>query len=150
MPKAVATWALIPAFALAACKQGSPAESEVLGDQVAEPPGPEAFETGPTVPCEVDGLVLTLTFGPPGDFKWARLSDAPVASGTPRIEYLQSDSSRIRRSADRLVSGRWQKSAPDREPIEAKVFLDTDPTSCQLSGYVLTPAQTSAQGRPSR
>jgi hypothetical protein len=127
---------------LGACKQGPEPSGVLADDQASVVPGPEAFENGPTTPCSVDGVRLQLTFGPAGDFKWARLSDAPVADGNPRVEYLQSDSSRIRKTKDgKLVSGRWQKSVAGKDPIEAKVFLDSELGDCQVAGYELTAEQ---------
>lgn len=126
-------------FGAVACKQGS-ADSQIQGADLALP-GPEVFEGGPTTRCEVDGLQLTITFGPPQDYKWARLSDAPVPDGKPRVDYLQSDSSRVRLNKGELVSGRWQVSQSGTDPIEAKVFLDRDVGDCQLRGYALTDEQ---------
>ncbi len=134
-------WILAIFAVLGACKQG-PQTSGILSDEESGVPGPDAFENGPTANCEVDGLKLTATFGPGGDFKWARLSDAPVSDGNPRVEYLQSDSTRIRKTRDgKLVSGRWQKSVAGTDPIEAKVFLDAELADCQVAGYVLTTEQ---------
>jgi hypothetical protein len=127
---------LVLLLVLAACKQGSP-DSAVLADDERELPGPEVFEGGPTAQCVASGVKLTVTMGPAGDYKWARLTDAPVPDGNPRVEYLQADSSRIRKQrGGELVSGRWSFGE-----IEAKVFFDVEPADCQVIGYVLTREQ---------
>ncbi len=134
-------WLSMVVLMLCACKQG-PATSGALEAEGQALPGPEVFEGGPEAKCRVDDLVLTITFGPEGDYKWARLSDAPVADGNPRVEYLQSDSSRIRKTKDgKLASGRWQRAIAGQDSIEAKVYLDAGPGECQVSGYVLNPEQ---------
>lgn len=134
-------WLPFVILTLCACKQGQ-TTSATLESEADPLPGPEVFEGGPEIKCQVDGMTLTLTLGPTGDYKWARLTDAPVPDGNPRVEYLRSDSSRVRKAKDgKLVSGRWQRAVPGQDSIEAKAFLEGGAGDCVLSGYVPTPEQ---------